>query len=42
MVGIVTFSERTCSKDVEPKTGFPDVIGVQKIQHGTYRLGGFS
>ena len=42
MVGIIVFPERGCSEDVETKTGFPYAVGVQKIQHGTDRLGGFS
>jgi hypothetical protein len=42
MVGIIAFPERRCSQDVESKTGFPYAVGVQKIQHGADRLGGFS
>jgi hypothetical protein len=40
-MGIITFPERRGTHDIESETGIPDLVGVQEIQHGADRLGGF-
>jgi hypothetical protein len=41
VVGIIAFPERRCSQDIEPEPGFPDMVGVQEIQHRADRPGRF-
>jgi hypothetical protein len=41
-VGIVNLFKSQRSRDIKPKTGLPDAVAVEKIQHCTDRLGGFA